>query len=201
MRTWHAAGSYFEACNCEAICPCRSVGGRPGSRASYDRCEFALSWQVLDGQFADVPLAGLAVVLAGWYAEDEPDSPWRIVLYVDKRGEREQQDALADIFLGRAGGTPALNYGGAIGTVHRVRPAAIELDHRPRHWRIADESRVLVTGAETVSSDETIGCGIPGQDHPGEEIRTKLLRVDDEPLSWEVRDRTGFATDFAYEAG
>jgi len=30
---WRVQASYFEACNCEAICPCRSVGGRPGQRA------------------------------------------------------------------------------------------------------------------------------------------------------------------------
>jgi hypothetical protein len=41
---WHVRGSYFEACNCEAICPCRSVGGRPGgprlSIMSWSACRF-----------------------------------------------------------------------------------------------------------------------------------------------------------------
>lgn len=33
-RVWEVAGSYFEACNCEAICPCRKVGrpARSGHR-------------------------------------------------------------------------------------------------------------------------------------------------------------------------
>lgn len=198
MTSWHAAGSYYEACNCEAVCPCRSVGGRPGSRATYERCEFALSWRVVDGMFGEVPLDGLAAVLAAWYSEEESGSPWRVVLYVDERGDQQQQDALADIFLGRAGGTSASNYGGAIQTVHRIRPAVIDLDHRPDQWRIAVGSHVLVTGGERVPLVETIACGIPGQDRPGAEILTTLLRVDDEPLRWEVRDRTGFATDFAF---
>ena len=33
---WRVRGSYFEGCNCEAICPCRSVGGRPGGPDGAD---------------------------------------------------------------------------------------------------------------------------------------------------------------------
>jgi hypothetical protein len=32
---WRVSGSYFEACNCDAICPCRSVGGGSGGPSSY----------------------------------------------------------------------------------------------------------------------------------------------------------------------
>jgi hypothetical protein len=46
---WRVSGSYFEACNCEAICPCRKTGGRPGGRSTYGICDFALSWLVTDG--------------------------------------------------------------------------------------------------------------------------------------------------------
>jgi hypothetical protein len=43
---WRVQASYFEACNCEAICPCRSVGGRPGGPSSYGECFGAISWHV-----------------------------------------------------------------------------------------------------------------------------------------------------------
>ncbi|HEV8277455.1 MAG TPA: DUF1326 domain-containing protein [Streptosporangiaceae bacterium] len=48
-RAWAVAGSYFEACNCEAICPCRRVGERAGGRSTYGICQFALSWQISRG--------------------------------------------------------------------------------------------------------------------------------------------------------
>ena len=35
---WRIAGSYFESCNCEAICPCRKIDGVPGGRSTYDEC-------------------------------------------------------------------------------------------------------------------------------------------------------------------
>ena len=42
IRSWSVAGPYFEACSCEAICPCRSTGGRKGGRSTYGVCDFAL---------------------------------------------------------------------------------------------------------------------------------------------------------------
>ena len=41
---WTVAGSYYEVCNCEAICPCRRSAGAKGGRPSYENCDFALSW-------------------------------------------------------------------------------------------------------------------------------------------------------------
>ena len=42
---WRISGSYLEACNCQAICPCRRIGGRPGGlgwrhfAAAMRRCQ------------------------------------------------------------------------------------------------------------------------------------------------------------------
>ena len=62
-----------------------------------------------------------------------------MVLYVDERGIAEQQQALTDIFLGRAGGTTLRNFARAIGEVYAVRPAQIALHHRPNQEHIAVE--------------------------------------------------------------
>ena len=95
---WAVAGSYFEACNCEAVCPCRKVGERAGGRSSYGICQFVLSWQIRRGRADEHPLDDLAVVMAGWYADDEAGSPWRVSLYLDERASQQQHDALAGIF-------------------------------------------------------------------------------------------------------
>src|SRR5262245_59063140 len=100
--TWSIAGSYFEACNCEAICPCRSIGGRQGGRATEDICEFALSWHIERGEAEATNLDGLDVVMAGFYEEHVEGSPWQVVLYVDERATPEQHEWLSRIFLGQA---------------------------------------------------------------------------------------------------
>ena len=47
--SWHIQGSYFEACNCEAICPCRRIDGTPGGRSTHGVCMGVLSWLIADG--------------------------------------------------------------------------------------------------------------------------------------------------------
>ena len=46
---WRISGTYLEACNCEAICPCRRVGGRQGGRSTGGVCLGSLSWQIDTG--------------------------------------------------------------------------------------------------------------------------------------------------------
>src|SRR4051812_10308200 len=57
---WRVAGSYFEACNCTAVCPCRRVGERDGGRSSYGVCQFALSWQIDRGHAGTVTIRHIA---------------------------------------------------------------------------------------------------------------------------------------------
>jgi len=197
---WHLFGTYLEACNCEAICPCRTVGPVKGGRSTYGVCDFALSWRILDGGAAGLDLSGLSVAVAGSYSDDEPGSPWRIVLYLDEHGDGAQREALTEIFLGRAGGDAFQNLACHFGEVYAVRQARIELDHAPGSRRIRAEDHVVVEGIRPYESDEPVSCGIPGHEHPGQEVVADLFQVDDEPLRWEIRGRCGFATDFAYSS-
>jgi len=195
---WRVSGTYFESCNCDPICPCRMVGRRAGGRSTHGVCEFALSWMVHEGAMGEIDLSRREVVLAGWYSDDEQGSPWRIALYIDDAADAGQYEALSDIFLGRAGGTTLQNFAAAIGEVHAVRRARITLDHVPGRRAIDVDNRVTVRAAENVPSAEPVACGIPGFDHPGQEVLASLLRVDDDPLHWEVAGVCGFATDFDY---
>ena len=200
-RVWAVAGSYFEACNCEAICPCRRVGERSGGRSTYGVCQFALSWQINQGRADGLRLDDRAVVMAGWYDDDEPGSPWRVSLYLDERASDEQHAALAAIFLGRAGGTTLRNFAAAIGTVHAVRRARIQLSHVPRRWSMRADTYLTVRAETPVEVPAPVACGIPGFGQPGQEVIADTFRVDDVPLSWDLRGRCGFATDYTYSSG
>lgn len=199
-RSWELAGSYFEVCNCDAICPCRQQGGRSGGRSTYGVCDFGLSWAITDGHMGDIDLARLTVVLAGSFYDDEPRSPWRVVLYVDERADPRQHAALADIFLGRAGGKTFRNFAQAIGKVYAVRSARIELEHTRQRRLMTAGDFLTAVAVSPVASDQPISCGIPGHDHPGQELVADHFRVDDPPLRWEVYGRCGFATDFDYSS-
>src|SRR3954465_1635183 len=100
---WALSGTYLEACNCEAICPCRRIGGRQGGRSTYGICLGALSWQIVEGRAGDTDPGGRGGVIVCRYSDDEPGSPWDFVLYLDDRADDHQRAALEAIFLGHAG--------------------------------------------------------------------------------------------------
>ncbi len=194
---WSVSGRYLEACNCESVCPCRSHNGIPGGEATYDRCEFALSWKIEEGHFGSVDLSDRSVVMTGWYADAEPGSPWRVRLFIDDLAKPEANDALATIFLGRAGGHPANTYAAAITEVLGVEPAEISLTYSEQRWRIGVEGRVEVRASQRTAVTGPVVCGIPGAD-PGTEYTADVLRVTDEPFQWDVAGRASFVAAFAY---
>jgi hypothetical protein len=102
--SWRIRGSYFESCNCDAICPCRTIDGARGGRSTHGVCMGVLSWLIDEGAVDDVDLAGLPVALAVSYDDDEPGSPWTWILYLDERATGEQRDVLEAIYTGRLGG-------------------------------------------------------------------------------------------------
>ena len=198
---WRVRGSYFEACNCEAICPCRSVGGRPGGPSTYGECFGTLSWHVRDGHWHDLDLSDLLVVMSLRYFDDvQPSTKWEVVLYLDDRGSTAQHEALAAIFLGHAGGTIADLYGPAIGEVYAVRSARITVEHVAPRKRIDVVGYVTVEALGPVSAPGDVRCGIPGFDHPGTELGGRLLESRDPALRWEIRGKrhASFTTDFDY---
>jgi hypothetical protein len=163
----------------------------------YENCDFALSWWIEQGRAGAIDLAGLKVVMAGRW-ETTPEDPWHVTLYVDDRATPSQKNALTAVFLGRAGGNPQKSFAANIVEVHAVKSARIELDHAPAKQRIAVPPFLTVQTREAVPHDFTVSCGIPGHDHPGQEIRAEIFRYEDAPFDWDIRGKCGFATDFAY---
>ncbi len=163
-----------------------------------------MSWHIHHGHADGTDLSGLRAVLSIRYLDRvQPSTPWEVVLYVGQGASGAQQAALADIFLGRAGGTVARLYGPAIGEVYAVRPARITLEHTAARKRI-DVVGYLTVEAEGDASDPgDVRCGIPGFDHPGTELHGDALRSTDPALRWEVRGRrhAAFTTDFDYSSG
>ena len=194
--SWRIEGDYFESCNCEAICPCRMVGGVAGGRSTYGICLGALSWRVETGEKDGVDLSGLAAALVCRYDDDEPGSPWRFVLHVDARGDDGQRAALEDILLGRAGGEQVLRLPWVRKPSELLAVRASEIELGGGELRVADAVRLRAT--RPVESEQPVRCGIPGYDEPGEELYADELTVHDGELRWELAGNCAFRSRFAY---
>jgi hypothetical protein len=198
--SWAIRGSYFESCNCEAICPCRRIDGVPGGRSTYGECLGVLSWVIEDGRADDVICAGLRVALATRYHDDEPGSPWSFVMYVDARAGSAQRDALAGIYSGRLGGDALKHFPWAWkhSVQLGVRQAEIEVSHEPRRQWLRIRDHVSVRIRDVYAGGERVTCVIPGHEETGEELVADELRVDDGPLRFEFRGNCGYAARFDY---
>src|SRR5579871_896373 len=181
---WRIRGTYFESCNCDAICPCRRVDGRPGGRSTHGVCEGVLSWLIEEGSVGDVDVGGLPVALALRYDDDEDGSPWDWVLYLDARGSAAQRDALRDVFAGTLGGDALAHFPWArkASRLLAVRKATFDVDHTERRQRLRVRDHVRVTIRGGYGGPEHVSCVIPGHERAGEELVADELVVSDDLL-------------------
>jgi hypothetical protein len=198
--SWHIRGTYFESCNCDAICPCRRVDGTAIGRSTHGVCMGVLSWLIEDGGADGVDLSHLPVALACRYSDDEPGSPWTWALYLDETATDEQRTALEGIFTGRAGGDALRHFPWAwkASELVAVRPVAIDVEHTRRRQRLRIRDRVSVRIRDRYPGDETVTCVIPGHEQPGEELVADELVVQDGPLAFEYRGVCGYGSRFDY---
>ena len=198
--SWRIAGSYLEACNCEAICPCRRIDGRAGGRSTEGICMGALSWGIESGRFGEVVLDGLNVALVLRYDDDEEGSPWTFALYLDERGDEVQREALQSIFLGRAGGDAIVQFPWARkpSVLVAVRPVRIELEHGGRTPWFRAGTHATVRIERPVAEPSTVTCVIPGHHRTGTEVVAQELSVREELLDFEFSGKCGYVSTFEY---
>jgi hypothetical protein len=196
------AGTTLEACNCDAICPCRRIDGRPGGRSTHGECTGLLTWRIDSGTVGDEDVSGLAIAMAIWYSDDEPGSPWRWQLHVDDRADAAQHDALADVWQGRLGGPPLEQFPWARKPSHLlgVERSHIELDHAPgRGWlRIGRRYRLRIEAPFPTQS--TVSCVIPGHHRAGRELVAAELLADDDRFRFSFSGTCGYESTFHYTA-
>ena len=197
---WRISGSYFESCNCDAICPCRTINGVPGGRSSYGECLGLLSWVIEEGHAGEVNLDGLNVALATRYHDDEPGSPWSFVMYLDARADRPQANALEGIYSGKLGGEVLEHFPWAWKDSIQlaVRHVEIEVTHEQRRQWLRIRNHVSVRIRGRYPGPETVTCVIPGHERSGEELIADELLVKDATLNFEFQGKCGYSSRFDY---
>lgn len=202
LLPWAISGTYLESCNCEAICPCRTIGGRQGGRSTYGTCMGVLSWAIEQGTAGAIDVAGLNAALAVRYEDDEPGSPWDHYLYVDERGDESQRHALEEILLGRLGGTPDEQFPWVFkpSRLLGVRAVPIEVEHTPMRGWFRSGERLSLRVGEKVAEQEPVTCVIPGHHRSGHELYADSLEVHDDPLDFRFSGNCAYWSTFEYSS-
>jgi hypothetical protein len=119
-EAWKVSGTYFETCNCEAVCPCVVL-----NKPTRGECTVLVAWHIDQGNLGATKLDGLNTVLAVHSPGHMLQVKWKVALYLDDRANPAQQEVLTKIFAGQVGGHPA-NLAACVGEVLGARSVPIE---------------------------------------------------------------------------
>lgn len=195
---WKLTGGYFEACNCDAACPCVFLGA-----PTEGDCTVLVAWHIEKGNFGSTALDGLNTALAAHSPGHMLQTKWKAALYLDERATAEQQDALIKIFSGQSGGHLA-NLAACLGEVLGVKPAAIDFRAEGRRRSMTIDSVAGmeiegVTGGD--GGDVTLSnlpfCVVPGI--PAVAAKSKQMSYNDYGYAWQISDKNGFYSAFTYQ--
>jgi hypothetical protein len=195
---WKLDGGYFEACNCDAACPCVLLGP-----PTNGECTVLVAWHIDKGYFGTTNLDGLNTVLAAYSPGHMLQVKWKVALYIEERASELQRQALTKIFSGQAGGHLA-NLAPCIGEVLGIKAVRINYhaEGRRRSMTMEGVGGMEIEGlAGQNGGDVTLAgmpfCVVPGI--PAVIAKSRGLKYNDYDLRWEINDKNGFYSAFAYQ--
>ncbi|MFF9852282.1 DUF1326 domain-containing protein [Streptomyces litmocidini] len=194
---WHLTGDWFDVCKCAIPCPCTFA-----QPPTYGDCEGVMAWHIREGNFGDVRLDDLNVLMLASFE----GNPWAgthtdpyAAVFLDERADDEQRAALGTVFGGEAGGWPA-EFGAMFHPEMRgmgVVPIHVEVDEDLATWRAEIPGRVTAAAEALTGPTTPDGTRVQVHNAPGAEVgpgqiatwgRATADRADAFGFSWE---RTG----------
>jgi hypothetical protein len=121
--SWKLAGSYFETCSCDVVCPCTAS---LALSATLDRCRVTLVFHVSEGDVEGVDVGGLTVAAVADTPKVMSEGNWRLGVFIDAAASDEQAAKLGAVFSGALGG-PMEALGPLVGENLGVERAPIEV--------------------------------------------------------------------------
>jgi len=200
-QSWKIQGDYFEACNCDVVCPCVFLGD-----PDRGECDVTLAWHIQNGKFGNTALNDLNVVAVFHAPGNMFTGPkWKGALYLDDRADKEQADALVSIYSGKAGGffgVAATFIGEMLGV--RSLPITFEANGKKRSLKIPSVVDLEIQGIQGEGqTKETTIENVPMTMAPG--FPTTVAKsvkhtYSDHGLNWDNSGKNGFYARFAYSS-
>lgn len=198
---WNLAGSYFETCSCDVVCPCTaslSLG------ATRDRCKVVLIFNVKSGEVDGTDVSGLVVAAVCDTPKVMSDGNWRLGVVIDAAASDEQAEKLGGVFSGALGG-PMEALGPLIGEnlgVQRL-PIEVEEDGLKHSVRIGEEIDFEIEDVVPFGVESGEPAKITGIFHPaGSELTiSRATRSQVNAFGIQYEGRAGFSSsEFAWAA-
>lgn len=196
---WSLTGTYFEACNCDAACPCLFL-----SPPTTGECTLLVGWHIDKGSYGNVALDGLNVALAVYSPGHMATTKWKAALYFDDKASEAQEKALMQIFTGQAGGHPVALVS-FVGEVLGAKSVGIDYHAtgKRRSLKIADVVDAEIEAIRGAGGSDVTLTGHPltvAPGYPATVAKSKKLSYHDYGFQWEISEKNGLFSPFAYQA-
>jgi hypothetical protein len=198
--SWRIAGSYFETCSCDVVCPCTaslSLG------ATHDYCRVVLVFDVKDGEVEGVDVGGLTVAAVADTPKVMTDGNWRLGVFIDADASDEQAEKLGGVFSGALGG-PMEALGPLVGENLGIERASIDVREEglTHSVKIGDSVDFEIEDVVPFGVESGQPARLTGIFHPaGSELtiaHATRSRIDAFGISYE--GKSAFSHEFAWAA-
>jgi hypothetical protein len=201
MTTWSLSGDYFEACNCDAVCPCIFL-----SPPTKRDCTALVAWHIDQGSDGDVKLDGLNVAFAIHSPGNMSGGNWKVAVYLDDRADDVQAASLTRIFGGQAGGFPAVIASTFVGEVLGIANVPIDYQKDGKTHRLSIPGIVEseIEDLEGQNGGEVLVSGQPLAISPGNPAvvaHSKQTTYTDHGMNWSLSGTNGLSAPFSYSDG
>ena len=136
--SWNLAGTFYENCSCDAICPC-TWSNLAHKATRDDFCRFALAFDVENGEIEGVDVSGRSFVMIGDTPPNMAEGNWRVGVIVDDGANEEQVGKFGRVISGELGGPPAA-LGPFLGEFLGIEqgPITIDSDGKRHHIKVGE---------------------------------------------------------------
>lgn len=194
---WRIHGEFLESCTCKGACPC--VYLEPPTEGD---CSVLVGWHISSGNYGEVALDGLNVVVAANAPGTMSEGNWKVILYLDQKADERQQGALGEIFGGKAGGHPEV-LASMIGEVLAVERQPIEfaIEQGRRQLAIGRQHETQIRAIEGQDGNEVTVNNHPFAVAPGQPAvvaKSRSLRHQNHGIGMNADERTAFYSPFDY---
>ena len=197
---WQIAGTYFETCTCDVVCPCTAS---LALGADNDYCRVTLVFHLTEGAVDGTDVGGLTVAAVADTPKVMTDGNWRLGVFIDDKASDEQAEKLGGVFSGQLGG-PMAALGPLIGENLGVERAPIDvredgLQHSVRIGEAVDFEieDVVPFGVETGEPARLTGIFHPA----GSELTiAKATRTSINAFGIEYEGKAAFSSPFSWAA-
>jgi hypothetical protein len=198
---WNLAGSYFETCSCDVVCPCTASLALGATR---DRCNVVLVFNVKSGEVDGTDVSGLTVAAVCDTPKVMSEGNWRLGVVIDAAASDEQAEKLGGVFSGALGG-PMEALGPLVGENLGVERLPIEVheDGLKHSIRIGDEVDFEIEDVVPFVVETGKPARITGIFHPtGSELTvSRATRSKINAFGIQYEAKAGFSTsEFSWAA-